>query len=61
VKVPNQTQTEERKPDSKIGELQIDELGISPAQVLANWEYYPDLKDPEIEIIPEVDIYPLPI
>jgi hypothetical protein len=40
-------------------ETWLNELTISPAQVLANWEYYPDLKDPEFEIIPEVEMFPL--
>jgi hypothetical protein len=55
---------EELIPSNKIpnprseDDLQIDEFGIYPAQVLANWEYYPDLKESEDEKVPEVEIFP---
>jgi transposase InsO family protein len=33
-------------------------MNSEPAQILANWENFPDLKDPDVEIIPQVQLAP---
>jgi transposase InsO family protein len=44
--------------DENFESAWLNEFSRYPAQVLANWEYYPDLKDPGIEVVSEVKLSP---